>query len=69
LQLEILYAPPTSKIQDQPPLTKAQLSALKSIEKSKAPIILEGVVGSGKTRIYFEAAQKTLDATIQRGAG
>ena len=53
---------PTSKIQDQPPLTKAQLSALKSIEKSKAPIILEGVVGSGKTRIYFEAAQKTLDA-------
>jgi primosomal protein N' (replication factor Y) len=48
----------TPKKSHQP--TDAQSKALEIIKDSKTPIILEGVVGSGKTIIYFKTAEEAL---------
>ncbi|MDQ3093904.1 MAG: primosomal protein N' [bacterium] len=43
-----------------PPETDNQSEAIKQISESIKPVILFGGVGSGKTRIYFEAAKESL---------
>lgn len=48
----------TPKKSHQP--TDVQSKALEIIKDSKTPIILEGVVGSGKTIIYFKTAEEAL---------
>lgn len=42
------------------PLTSAQKKALHKISQSTKPILLEGVMGSGKTELYFHLIQKQL---------
>lgn len=44
----------------QPELNTEQSLAVDEIKNSNKPVILEGVVGSGKTRVYFEAAKASL---------
>jgi len=51
-----------NKITDLPDLTDAQSKAMKTIEAHKPqPVILHGVTGSGKTRVYMELAKKQLE--------
>jgi primosomal protein N' (replication factor Y) len=50
-----------SRILKQPELTEEQKSALEAINKTDT-YLLHGKTGSGKTRIYTELAQKTLDS-------
>lgn len=48
---------------DLPPLTLEQAQVLREIEKSdKQTFLLHGETGSGKTRVYFELAKKSLAA-------
>lgn len=42
-------------------LSTAQKKALSAIEKSSKPVMLEGVMGSGKTEIYFHLIKKALE--------
>ena len=48
----------------EPPLTESQSSVLSGIfrewKEENRPVLLQGVTGSGKTRIYMELAQKVL---------
>ena len=48
------------KIQVLNKLSQPQLRALKEIETSQKPVLLEGAMGSGKTEIYFHLIQKGL---------
>ncbi len=43
-----------------PTLTQEQLSVVKRLDASTEPIILHGITGSGKTRVYLEQALKTI---------
>lgn len=52
--------PVVIKTAQQPPLTPDQASTIKQISEEVKPVILHGVVGSGKTRIYLELTSRTL---------
>ncbi len=53
---------PDSQIEIEAPLTKTQEKALDEIRKNPSvTVLLHGITGSGKTRIYLELAKETLE--------
>ncbi len=55
------FEPKPIKTQPLVALTKPQTLALKKISQSTRPVLLEGVMGSGKTEIYFHLIQQAID--------
>ncbi|MCA9330438.1 primosomal protein N' [Candidatus Saccharibacteria bacterium] len=54
---------PSRELVGLPPMTKEQANVLKRLDKMTATsVLLQGVTGSGKTRVYLELARKTLDS-------
>jgi len=49
------------KTQSLVKLSPQQISALRSINESTKPVLLEGVMGSGKTEVYFHLIQDQLN--------
>lgn len=70
-----LYDKETSRLEEglanqteQPPLSEQQDQAIQSINvhfQSHTPVLLHGVTGSGKTRVYMELIQQAIDAGQQ----
>ncbi|HEX3081817.1 MAG TPA: primosomal protein N' [Candidatus Saccharimonadia bacterium] len=44
------------------PLTPGQTAAIERLARGRSPFLLQGVTGSGKTRVYLEQAERALTA-------
>jgi primosomal protein N' (replication factor Y) len=59
-QLESSDPTSTRRLTPLPPLTQAQTEAIDTISSANTSVLLHGITGSGKTRVYLEAALQTI---------